>query len=431
MRIVFILLALSALGLSGCYSRAQLKARDKPGSARLHIQLNVEESAFGNVFGGVNASVGPQVKNQLTTDILKKRFAQVVPDVANADLRFVGKIYPSTQKVNFDWTITDARGVVVLADKMDVFNYRDDQERFADNVLTQLAQVDLDAFARGQGVAVVPPTRTAPPPGKPNLPDAPKTKTSNPNAYAIVIGVETYRDQLPVATHAEADAKAFAEYAKQTLGVPESQVRLLLGQRAGRSDIDSMIKEWLPRNATAPGGKVYVFFSGHGAPDPTTGQAYLVPWDADPAYIKTRGVSVNDLYAALEALKGQQAYVFLDACFSGSGTRSVIAKGTRPLVPVDQPKASRIIGLTASGAKETTGAARDAAHGLFTRHLLAGMAGAADQDHDGQVTLGELADHVRVRVSKDARLDNRDQTPSLLVSTGVDANTHPIVQGLR
>ena len=428
MRVLFILLALSALGVSGCYSRANLKPRAQPGAARMHVQLNVEESAFGNFFGGVNADVGPQVKNQLISDVLKKRYAQIVQQAEGADLQLVGRIYPANNKVHFDWKVSDARGVVVLADKTYVLNYQDDHERFADNVLAQLASVDLDAYARGRGVVYTPP---APDPPEAKLPTAPQTQARSPNAYAIVIGVEKYREQLPVATHAEADAKAFAEYAKKTLGVPDSQVRLLLGQRAGRSDIDSMIKEWLPRNATAPGGKVYVFFSGHGAPDPTTGQAYLVPWDADPAYIKTRGVSVSGLYKALEALPGQQAYVFLDACFSGSGTRSVIAQGTRPLVPITQPTASRIIGLTASGARETTGAARDAAHGLFTRYLLAGMGGAADQDQDKQVTLGELSDYVRVHVSKDARLDNRDQTPSLLVSEGVDANAHAIVEGLR
>jgi uncharacterized caspase-like protein len=215
------------------------------------------------------------------------------------------------------------------------------------------------------------------------------------------------------------------------LGVPEAHIRVLLGQRAGRSDIESMLQEWLPRNAVEPGGKVYVFFSGHGAPDPTNGKAYLVPWDADPAYIKTRGIPVDEIYAGLAKLKGQQAYVFLDACFSGSGQRSVIAKGTRPLVPIKAPKANRIIALTASAARETTGAARDAAHGLFTRHLLAGMGGAADANGDGQVTLGELAEHVRSRVSKDARLDNRDQTPSLLIDRGIDPNRHPLVQGLR
>lgn len=424
----FLTVLLFAGALSGCYSRAQLKPRATPASARLHMTMQVEESAFGNFFGGVSDEVGQQVHNQLTTDILKQRYAQVVKDPQEADLRFVGKIYPASNKVHFDWTISDRRGVVVLADKTSVLNYQEDEERFADNVLTQMAGVDLNVYARKGGVIAQP---DKPPARTPVLPPVPRTNTPDPNAYAVIIGVERYRESLPVATHAEADARAFARYAEQILGVPEAHIKVLLGQRAGRSDIESMLQEWLPRNAVAPGGRVYVFFSGHGAPDPTNGAAYLVPWDADPAYIKTRGISVDALYAGLATLKGQQAYVFLDACFSGSGDRSVIAQGTRPLVPVTTPTATGIIALTASAAKETTGAARDAQHGLFTRHLLAALGGAADVDGDGTVTLGELNDYVRTRVSKDARLDNRDQTPSLLVDRSVDPARHPVVRGLR
>ena len=31
---------------------------------------------------------------------------------------------------------------------------------------------------------------------------------------------------------------------------------------------------------------VYFYYSGHGAPDLKTGQAYLVPWDGDAQFLK-------------------------------------------------------------------------------------------------------------------------------------------------
>lgn len=244
--------------------------------------------------------------------------------------------------------------------------------------------------------------------------DAPKGSRDGSKDWAVIIGIESYQGELPAASHATADAEAFAAYAERTLGVPPAHIKTLKGEHAGKAAIESAIKEWLPRNAREKDARVYVFFSGHGAPDAETGEAYLVPWDADPAYLKTRGVSIKGLYGALEALPSQEVYVFLDACFSGSGSRSVLAKGTRPLVPVKAAEARRLIAFTAAGARETTGAARDQEHGLFTRYLLAGLGGAADANGDGAVGVAELADFVKDKVSADARLDNREQTPQLL-----------------
>lgn len=260
--------------------------------------------------------------------------------------------------------------------------------------------------------------------------EPPASKTAGAKDYAVIIGIEEYQGELPRATHAEADAQAFAAYAKKTLGVPGSHIKVLRGDRAGKAAIESAIEEWLPRNVRDPDSKVYFFFSGHGAPDPETGTAYLVPWDADPAYLKTRGVQIKSLYGSLEKLPAKNLYVFLDACFSGSGSRSVLAKGTRPLVPVKVETAQRLVALTASGARETTGAARDLRHGLFTRYLLAGLGGAADANADKAISVGELADFVTEKVSTDARLDNREQTPSLISQSKRD-RAETLVEGIE
>ena len=260
--------------------------------------------------------------------------------------------------------------------------------------------------------------------------EPPASKTRGAKDYAVIIGIEDYQGELPEATHAESDAQAFAAYATKTLGVPASHIKVLRGDRAGKAAIESAVQEWLPRNVRDPDSKVYFFFSGHGAPDPETGTAYLVPWDADPAYLKTRGVPIKGLYASLEKLPAKNLYVFLDACFSGSGARSVLAKGTRPLVPVKAETANRLVALTASGARETTGAARDVGHGLFTRYLLAGLGGAADTNADRAVSVGELADFVTEKVSTDARLDNREQTPSLISRSKRD-RAATLVEGIE
>jgi uncharacterized caspase-like protein len=182
-----------------------------------------------------------------------------------------------------------------------------------------------------------------------------------------------------------------------------------------------------------PDAEVYFFFAGHGAPEPTTGDAYLVPWDADPKYLKSQGLRIADLHAALAASGAKSVYVFLDSCFSGAGGRSVLAAGTRPLVRtkdegIDAPPQVPTTGMrvyatiAAAGPSEITGRATNGEAGLFTYHLVTGVGGAADRDGDHKVTLSELFDYVKTRVEKDARQDNRDQTPALTLAAGEPSN---------
>lgn len=253
---------------------------------------------------------------------------------------------------------------------------------------------------------------------------APKTTSSLPprrgrprrperaQDYAVVVGVESYRS-LPPASYAENDASAMAS-ALLSLGVPEENVVHLEGGRAGLTEISKYIEEWLPRRTTKD-SRVYVFFSGHGAPDIETGAPYLMPWDGDATFVKSTGFSLERLYASLERLPASEIVVALDSCFSGSGGRSVLAPGLRPLVNVRMPlkTARRVSVLAASEASEAAGGLPATGHGAFTYHLVAGLNGAADADADGHLTLAELHAYARKRVILDARGQNREQTPTL------------------
>ncbi len=245
-------------------------------------------------------------------------------------------------------------------------------------------------------------------------PTIPRPGTLKRNAaVAIVIGVERYRRDLPAATGAANDAKLFADHAELSLGIPRRNIHLLVDADATKSSIDSELSEWLTRNATAESDVIF-FFAGHGAPDPVSGATYLVPWDADPKFIKTQGVEVAALQNQLSALPAAHVYAFLDSCFSGSGGRSVLAAGTRPLVPVQdlKPTGTKLMMFTATGPNETTGAAGGG--GLFSHYLFRGLNGEADQSGDNRVSLGELAAFTAGKVADDARRENRDQHPSVI-----------------
>lgn len=239
------------------------------------------------------------------------------------------------------------------------------------------------------------------------------------NAHAIVIGIEQYRQKLPPAEYAVHDAEVIAEYVTKTLGYSEENVAVLLNDRAAKSDLEKYVETWLP-NRVEQNDTVFVYFSGHGAPNAKTGKAYLVPYDGDPAFVEKTGYPLDRLYDVLASLPAKEVVVMLDSCFSGAGGRSVIAKGMRPMVlSVENPVLAkgRVMVLAASGGSQVSSTYDQKGHGLLTYFFLKGLKGEADQNRDSRIELRELYEYLRPQVERTARREfNNEQTPQLLGS---------------
>jgi hypothetical protein len=239
------------------------------------------------------------------------------------------------------------------------------------------------------------------------------SRPEHPDDFALVIGIEKYSN-LPDAEFAERDAAAVRRHLI-ALGYPEANIIGLIGSKATRTAFAKNIESWLPLNVNE-NSTVFVYYSGHGAPDAKTGQAYLVPWDGDPEYLEGSAYPLKRLYEKLNALKAKRVIVALDSCFSGAGGRSVLAKGTRPLVTqmdMGAVEPGKIVALTASNGDQISGTIDDQSHGAFTYYLLKGLNGAAADDSN-HVTLRSLYDYLKPKVSASAHRHNREQTPQLL-----------------
>ncbi len=239
------------------------------------------------------------------------------------------------------------------------------------------------------------------------------SRSSRPTGLALVVGVEHYRGDLPPAEFAANDARSFAAFAQATLGIPKARVKLLVDDHAGSADLESALA-WLEANAR-PDGEVFFYFSGHGTPSLANGSAVLVPWDASPDEVASHGLPVAALLARLRRLRSRDEVVFLDACFSGAGKRSLLSKGKRPLIPIPAlpHPGGMVLFYAATSAKGISGLALASPHGLFTFNLLNGLRGAADLDGDGTVTAGELGSYVHSRVSAQAEEGGSQQVPSI------------------
>jgi hypothetical protein len=239
----------------------------------------------------------------------------------------------------------------------------------------------------------------------------------NKNAYAIVIGIEQYRQRLPKADFAAHDAQVVTEYLSKVMGYPEENVITLLNDKASKSDFDKYIGRWLSNNVEKD-SSVFIYYSGHGAPNPNTGDAYLVPYDGDPAFIDETGYSLKMLYEQLGRLPAKEIVVALDSCFSGAGGRSVIAKGARPLVMHLQnafviPQNITVMAAASSNQISSTYEAKS--HGLFTYFMLKGIRDENVIKQNGAISISDLFIYMKPQVERIARKQyNNEQTPQLI-----------------
>jgi hypothetical protein len=298
-------------------------------------------------------------------------------------------------------------------------------ERLGRSTIAQLLrQAEAKAVGLAQTPSAPPQVAAVPPPAvsvvTSDVDRVPVGKsTPRKNAYAIIIGIEQYREQLPKANFAAHDASVVGDYVTKVLGYPEENVVVRLNEKATKTDLEKYFEGWLPNNVEKD-SSVFIYFSGHGSPHVKTGDAYLVPYDGDPTFVDKTGFSLKRLYAALEKLPAKDVTVVLDSCFSGAGGRSVLAEGARPmglLMETQSIPAGRLTVLSASSGDQISNTFKEQGHGLLTYFFLKGLQGEGDGNKDGVIEMVELLDYVKPNVQRIARKQyNNEQTPQLLAS---------------
>ena len=229
--------------------------------------------------------------------------------------------------------------------------------------------------------------------------------TPRPNDIAIVIGIENYQS-VPMSDFSKSDAGIVKDYLK-ALGFQERNIEFIADERATKSAIEKTIEAWLP-NRVKKESKVFVYYSGHGAPEPKTGDAYIVPYDGDPNYLEVTGYPLKRLYDKLGKLEASEVVVLLDSCFSGAGGRSVLAKGARPLVMMADVSvlSSNMAVLSATQGTQISSSSPEKGHGIFTYYFLKAL-------KDGKNNIAEIYEYIKPLVEDEAKQLNVQQSPSI------------------
>lgn len=254
---------------------------------------------------------------------------------------------------------------------------------------------------------------------------------------ALLIGIGAYQNLPPkLFLHGpKNDLVAMEGLLTGTLGFDPSTIRVLRDEQATRAAILTSIEEWLVAG-TQPGDRAYLYYSGHGLQvtdqdgDEDDGlDEALAPFDL-VAGTKDwdGGITDDELDAILDRLKGRAVTLVIDACHSGTisrslskdvsagidGARFLPRLGARPveqaltrglridLGVVDKPKRVNESGIIAWSASAPYQVAWDdvrlpvvSRHGVFTEAYVAGQTGAAaDANGNGLTSNAELFEYV-------------------------------------
>jgi hypothetical protein len=253
---------------------------------------------------------------------------------------------------------------------------------------------------------------------------------ANPDDIAVIIGNASYKataKDIPDVVPAYADAEGMKRYATQVLGIREENIIALKDARladliatfGNDNNPKGKLWNWVKANRS----QVFVFYSGHGAPSSDGSSSYLVPVDATASLIDLSGYSLKTLYANLGKLPAKSVTVVLEACFSGASQNGMLIKHASPIYQkaMQEIVPTNLTVISAGSGSQIASWEQDKSHGLFTKHYLLGMAGAADKrpygNGDGKVTHEELGAYLKGTMSYLAqRYYGREQTVQIVTS---------------
>jgi hypothetical protein len=259
-----------------------------------------------------------------------------------------------------------------------------------------------------------------------NVDNPPKVNNELKNGFAVVIGNRNYGNRdIPQVEYADRDSRIFKTYLTNTIGL--SSNKILYKKDAKLSDFNRIFgtKEnkqgqlYKQVKNLGKNAKVFIFYSGHGAPDLNTNKAYIVPSEASMGNIEFEGYPLDQLLISLGNLPTKDVTLIIDACFSGKTEKAMLYKNISPaLLKVKSPGVVRGLNVFSSSKNDQVSSwYPKARHGVFSYYFFAGMQGNADLNQDGKITNGEMFSYLEEKVpSKVNELSDfsREQTPTFV-----------------
>ena len=243
----------------------------------------------------------------------------------------------------------------------------------------------------------------------------PIVERNSENTFAFIIANENYA-YLSGADFSINDGKVFANYCKKTLGLPEKNVRYYEDATYGNM-VGAMKKLQDIADVYEGDAKIIFYYSGLGATDERSKEAYLLPSDASLVALGSTGYRLADLLKQTGNLNVENIWVILDAPFSNidkngrtlSNNRGIAFK-SKPVVPK-----GNVIVSKACDDVQTAYSAKEYGHGLLTYGLLEII-----QKNKGNCTIKDASEYASQWVKKvSIEMFDKKQTPITNVSESI------------
>lgn len=210
-----------------------------------------------------------------------------------------------------------------------------------------------------------------------------KPMSAATDAYvAVLVGMDAYQETWPKAHRIPDDLLMSLRDTLKTTGLfPNQNIRVLMGSRAGKSDIAQTLLTWA-RQRINKESVLVVYFSGQAVKDGTNGEVYLVPYEGSPEASTKQLISLRTLQRLLGKLQNRLTLLILDAPVAHGGQNGSTAERSpiRWTSGLSQQAPTPVIQLRKRpGQKDREPAG-----------ILAGLLGSADANRNGTITVREF-----------------------------------------
>jgi len=243
-----------------------------------------------------------------------------------------------------------------------------------------------------------------------------------PSLYALVIGINDYKNPRLQLNHAVADATLFADTLKEGALPLFEKVEVKKLTSREETTKENILKEIKAMQSLNPDDLFVFYVASHGTVD--DGEYYLITSNVGSTRtekLKTDAIGQSVFKKLLSNVAATKKLIIIDTCNAGAlGEAIQVAMLTRGMSEDTAMKIlSRAVGSTILSASTSMQEALEGyqGHGLFTYVLAEGLKGKADRGNTGYVKTTELADYVDNEVPALAeKIFKKAQYPTISIS---------------
>lgn len=245
---------------------------------------------------------------------------------------------------------------------------------------------------------------------------------NRPSLYALVIGINEYKNPKLQLNYAVADATLFANTLKKGASALFERVEVKNLSSREETTRENILKELKAMQSLNPDDLFVLYVASHGTVD--DGEYFLIPSNVGSTRterLKTDAIGQAVFKELIGNIPATKKLIIIDTCNAGALGKAIqVAMLTRGMSEDTAMKIlGRAVGSTILSASTSLQEALEGyqGHGLFTYVLAEGLKGKADKGNTGYVRTTELADYVDNEVPTLAeKIFKKAQYPTISIS---------------